>query len=443
MTNQNNDLLVSKLPKVDVPKIKINAEFQRLIWLNFNFALLAVVFCCYAFFIYNASFNSLKNSIVPEQVAHSAWVGYFIFGISAVILLQRSFMQDIKSQFWDQIRMSALSAWQVTWTRLFIAPILAWCGIVVSVFLVDWGFDTYSDAAPTILSRIMMFIALIAVAVLGMSAVMINELQFNRSTKEWNGSYLQLFLLVVFSSLYVGELISSILTGEWEALFFNVDFFETPSYLTNFSVLIAIIALYSAYRSMRYKLHLKSNQHYWLVLSLILPFLLSIINIIFLLVNTQYMRISSGADAITYSKSAYILYNIMLYMMVIYFSACALSILGQDNRLVQFKLAKSALQQKQYRQALAYLPLWVVVLPVGSILIAICYYLFLGTQSVIPNNGLNEYTFHLWSWFGRVGILLIMVAIYHLGSRIFPKMNSVTVVLIAMLILYFMWKLVN
>ena len=126
--------------KPDVPRITINAEHQRLMWLNFSPTLIVCLFLLYGFLgLIGINFDS-DLEVLPDLLYHLNSVGkagYFLSIIALVFLLRNSIQADIESQFWDQLRMSSLSAWQMTWTRIFTAPILAWISILISSLILS------------------------------------------------------------------------------------------------------------------------------------------------------------------------------------------------------------------------------------------------------------------------------------------------------------------
>ena len=133
---------------IKVPKIRINAEHQRLLWLNFSPALIFGVMTLYAFFIF-WGYNSNNFRANPSQFFNYLFIvgniAYIISNFVLIILIKRSISSDIKSHVWDQLRMSSLSAWQMTWTRLITAPVLAWISILVSTTLISIGI-IYGDS---------------------------------------------------------------------------------------------------------------------------------------------------------------------------------------------------------------------------------------------------------------------------------------------------------
>ena len=139
-------------PPIKVPKIRINAEHQRLLWLNFSPALIFGVMTLYAFFIfwgYNSDSFKADSSQFFNYLFVVGNITYLISNFALIILLKRSISNDIKSYVWDQLRMSSLSAWQMTWTRLLTAPILAWISILISTTLISisliYGSPKFAD----------------------------------------------------------------------------------------------------------------------------------------------------------------------------------------------------------------------------------------------------------------------------------------------------------
>ncbi|WP_038320441.1 hypothetical protein [Kingella kingae] len=85
---------------IQVPKIYVNAEFQRLLWLNFGWGLLAGIVLMYALFLLSVDYG--------KEYWQNNWItigsgGMGFAAISAYVLIERSLKQDIASNTFDQL----------------------------------------------------------------------------------------------------------------------------------------------------------------------------------------------------------------------------------------------------------------------------------------------------------------------------------------------------
>lgn len=341
-----------------VPKIYFNAEFQRLIWLNFSLPLFFMILCCYGVFGY--SFITHETDMRFENLQYVANGGFWLSNFAMLIMLQRSFKQDIQSQFWDQLRMSTLTSWQLSWTRLFITPILAWLSIMVCMVLMYFGVILYTPSAEyhyTLLSdelmnNIIPFVLMMPMLSMIVGSVfIINELQFKRSQFEWNGTYFQLGLLIVAVWIFFVNSIERFSRNSTVDIspFFYRDYFNIW-HIFSYMLLFTVIALFLLNKSMAYKLYLKSTHVYWLGISLFLPLVLVVIDAVYLpntLYFSQYDGVKEKWVDIPFDKTAVLFYYFTAYSVVIYSIVSLISLVCQDNRPAIFKLSMQYLKAKQ------------------------------------------------------------------------------------------------
>lgn len=446
------------LPKI--PKVHINAEFQRLIWLNFSLPLLCMMLFCYAFFAYNSVVDF--GSYNFEELQDIGLVGFWLSNLAMVLILQRSFSQDMSSQFWDQLRMSTLTAWQLSWTRLFITPILAWFSIGICMVLVFAGTVLYtpSEYVYTTLSDhserhiILTTLMLPMLSIMLGSSLIINELQEGRSSHEWNGSYIQIGLLIFVGMTFLRHTFERFDYSSHFGMIavFDNHFEDNVWHLFCYAILFSVIALYSLYKSMSYKLHLKSSHLYWLGLALALPFVCVLIDSIFIPEYVKEQLYQSPDDLspteLQHSKYSLLMYYFSAYMVLIYSTACGISLICQDNRTERFKLSLQYFKAKNWQKLFNTLPIWVIMLPITLVMLGVLSIVipmldkdFFGT--IIHQNN----TYYVFS-FMTLGLqlLIYMVTIFalsRLSAKIAPRFNSVSLSLIGFIILYLMWQILS
>lgn len=331
---------MSRLP-LNVPTIRINPEHQRLIWLHFSPALLVGILMLYLLFSFAIVDPEIESSVFFTQISLVGNIGFGLSLTVLMLLLRNSIVNDLKSQYWDQLRMSSLSAWQMTWTRLFTAPILAWISLIIGASLAALGTYFSSPESADIslfIHWLMYFCAGFGIATL----TLINYLQFNRSQKEWQGSLLQCLLLYVVLSIYTANMLSPLSNGgdDDPTLDFSALTANSLDPLLGFMLILCVFFGIGAWRSMSYKLHLKSSQHYWLFATLLLPIILWLYQSIWTVQN-----------------------NLLFYMAYIYGCASLVSLSTQDNRHSTLGLGMRYLGEAKLKMALQTLPIWCVLLP--------------------------------------------------------------------------------
>lgn len=383
----------------DVPRIRINAEHQRLMWLNFSPALIAgmLIFYLFVTFIgFDAETYLQDPTDFYQHISNIGKAGYGFSLLALLILLRNSIQNDIKSQFWDQLRMSSLSAWQMTWTRLFTAPILAWISVIISSSMATWG-DYLTNDGVLFFSPFSIWLLYIFAAIILASAILINYLQFNRSSQEWQGSVLQCILLYFVITFYLQELPEGI-----HQLFKSPDNLPTEyQFMDGVLGLVIIILLYvgiGVWRSMSYKLHLRSSHPYWLIATLISPFII-----------TVYYFTWLGS-----------LLSLPFLMALIYGIATIFSISVQDNRIPTLMLGLDYIKRGQLQKAVATLPAWVV-------LFGLCLCL-------LPVFGLF-YSDVFFDYLAAIFTLLVYGGIVLIAINTQPRFNAITLALIWFLIL--------
>lgn len=447
---------------IKIPKIYFNAEFQRLMWLNFSLPLLCVIIFCYGFFSYNSI--NYHDGYRFDHLWPVAWVGFCISNIAMAIMLQRSFKQDIQSQFWDQLRMSTLTSWQLSWTRLFITPILAWASLIVCMLLTylsvvlyvpdskKYGYSLFSEEAKQHILHLVLMMPMFTICCA--SLFIINELQFKRSQYEWNGTYFQLGLLAVVGGFFLNSAVDKFHYNSDLALlpFFNNHTDFNIWHLLSYAVLATVIALFLLNKSMSYKLHLKSTHIYWLMITLCLPYILVLIDSLFLpnsLTTGTYDYTAEKYIDISFAKSSALMYYFSAYSVLIYSVACGISLICQDNRPQTFSLAWQYLKAKQLRKMLDILPIWVILLPVALMtmgLLAVIIPMVDANfyQTVIQQNRFDDNKHFGFASFAYqlVIYMTVIFALYHLSRKTAPRFNSVTLSLIGFILLYVMWQIV-
>lgn len=245
--------------KLNIPKIRVNAEFQRLMWLNMSWGMIAGIIILYSLFVF-------ANTNSENLVEYIASVGAFGTGISNIALylqIERSLRQDVSSNAFDQLRMSSLSPWQMAWARIVVAPLTGWV-----IFLVGWillgltmSHFNHEDSDAFIMWLTMPLYSW-ALACL----ILVNALQFKRGNDQWEGSLLQLLLLFVVMVMFLTGMLSA--AEDLSYLSEGVSNTASPIIASIISVVLCSVAARAA---MAERLHLRSSRLTFIVLGLLTP----------------------------------------------------------------------------------------------------------------------------------------------------------------------------
>ena len=329
---------------VRIPKIFVNAEFQRLLWLNLNWGLVASVILVFGLFI---AMRTDSVRLVDYLVGLSGF-GLSFAALACLILISRSLKRDISSNMFDQLRMSSLSPWQMAYSRLIAAPVLGWV-----VFACSWLclIAAYMIGAPkNDLTMIMLAMLPLSVWTL-LCLFLTNSLQFKRGLQQWSGNGTQIVLLIINAAIMQPHLLGALsdIREKFDSADFTnsfVNFMMTPSSVVEAafsSIWPAILMSIAVNAAMAQRLHLRPSKHIFLLCSLLLPF-------------TYASQMLAMPWPLTCLQLAFS-----------YASTAALSILCQDNRPSTFQTGLQALSQGDFRRAFNHLPSWIFLLPLALV----------------------------------------------------------------------------
>lgn len=329
---------------VRIPKIFVNAEFQRLLWLNLNWGLVASVILVFGLFIAMRT-DSVR---LADYLVGLSGFGLSFAALACLILISRSLKRDISSNMFDQLRMSSLSPWQMAYSRLIAAPVLGWV-----VFACSWLclIAAYMIGAPkNDLTMIMLAMLPLSVWTL-LCLFLTNSLQFKRGLQQWSGNGTQIVLLIINAAIMQPHLLGAFndIREKFDSADFTnsfVNFMMTPSSVVEAafsSIWPAILMSIAVNAAMAQRLHLRPSKHIFLLCSLLLPF-------------TYAGQMLTMPWPLTCLQLAFS-----------YASTAALSILCQDNRPSTFQTSLQALSQGDFRRAFNHLPSWIFLLPLALV----------------------------------------------------------------------------
>ena len=366
--------------KLNIPKIRVNAEFQRLMWLNMSWGMIAGIIILYSLFI----FAKANSEDLVEYIAGVGTFGAFISNIALYLQIERSLRQDVSSNAFDQLRMSSLSPWQMAWARIVVAPLTGWV-----IFLVGWillgltMFHFNHEDSDVFIIWLIMPLNSWALACL----ILVNALQFKRGNNQWEGSLLQLLLLFVVMVMFVTGMLSA--AEDLSYLREGVSNTVSPIIASIVSVVLCSVAARAA---MAERLHLRSSRLTFIVLGLLTPL-----------------------AAISFVSN----YKQLLYICAVAYGGMSiLSLITQKqttfSSIGEFVRARN----RKPKWAIASLPAWMILLPLGLI----CAVLLSADM--------------VWVYIGQFFLLILLVFSI---NQMKWRYNNITITLLIYLLLRGLW----
>ena len=370
--------------KLNIPKIRVNAEFQRLMWLNMSWGMIAGIIILYSLFI----FAKANSEDLVEYIAGVGTFGAFISNIALYLQIERSLRQDVSSNAFDQLRMSSLSPWQMAWARIVVAPLTGWV-----IFLVGWillgltMFHFNHEDSDVFIIWLIMPLNSWALACL----ILVNALQFKRGNNQWEGSLLQLLLLFVVMVMFVIGMLSA--AEDLSYLSEGVSNTVSPIIASIISVVLCSVAARAA---MAERLHLRSSRLTFIVLGLLTP-------------------LASISLVSNYQQALYI-------CAVAYGGISILSLITQKqttfSSIGEFVRARN----RKSKWAIASLPAWMILFPLGLICAAL-----VSAEMV-------------WSYI--TPFFLLMLLVFSINQMKW-RYNNITIALLIYLLLRGLWFVIS
>lgn len=369
--------------KLNIPKIRVNAEFQRLMWLNMSWGMIAGIIILYSLFI----FAKANSEDLVEYIAGVGTFGAFISNIALYLQIERSLRQDVSSNAFDQLRMSSLSPWQMAWARIVVAPLTGWV-----IFLVGWillgltMFHFNHEDSDVFIIWLIMPLNSWALACL----ILVNALQFKRGNNQWEGSLLQLLLLFVVMVMFVTGMLSA--AEDLSYLSEGVSNTVSPIIASIVSVVLCSVAARAA---MAERLHLRSSRLTFIVLGLLTPL-----------------------AAISFVSN----YKQLLYICAVAYGGMSiLSLITQKqttfSSIGEFVRARN----RKPKWAIASLPAWMILLPLGLICAALV------SADMV------------WVYIGQFFLLILLVFSI---NQMKWRYNNITIALLIYLLLRGLWLVI-
>lgn len=367
--------------KLNIPKIRVNAEFQRLMWLNMSWGMIAGIIILYCLFVF-------ANANSENLVEYIASVGAFGTGISNIALylqIERSLRQDVSSNAFDQLRMSSLSPWQMAWARIVVAPLTGWVIFLVGWILIGLTMSHFNhEDSDAFIMWLTMPLYSWALACM----ILVNALQFKRGNDQWEGSLLQLLLLFVVMVMFVTSMLTAL--EDIPGLRDNVS----PVSPIIASIISVVLCSVAARAAMAERLHLRSSRLTFIVLGLLTPLPLALISFVS-----------------NYQQALYI-------CAVAYGGMSILSLITQKQTTFSSIGEFVRTRNRKPKWAIASLPAWMILLPLGLI----CAVLLSADM--------------VWVYIGQFFLLILLVFSI---NQMKWRYNNITITLLIYLLLRGLW----
>ena len=319
-------------PNIKTPKIWVNAEFQRLLWLNLSWGMIAGVAIIYALF----AFAKYEYRAWHDHLASIGGIGLMLSAVAGFVLVERSLKNDIAANAFDQLRMSALSPWQMTYSRIIAAPTVAWAGFVIGWLMVGYGVFLDNHRSTTATDAVCLLLMMPFCAWAFACVVLANALQFGRGNRQYSGAVIQLILAFVVWSVFMSDSVDAMRAvfpydlerQQYTNPYYSIDDVSTPFALLISSVITALLASIAVRAIMAWKLHLQSPRFTLLLLAV--------------------------ASSVVYFWAAD--KNVLLFLLAQHYALLGfVSLVTQDNRHFG--------KWKSWRE----MPVWLVALPLAVV----------------------------------------------------------------------------
>ena len=366
--------------KLNIPKIRVNAEFQRLMWLNMSWGMIAGIIILYSLFI----FAKANSEDLVEYIAGVGTFGAFISSIALYLQIERSLRQDVSSNAFDQLRMSSLSPWQMAWARIVVAPLTGWVIFLIGWILLGLTMSHFNHEDNDVF---IMWLTMPLYSWALACMILVNALQFKRGNDQWEGSLLQILLLFVVMVMFLTGMLSA--AEDLSYLGGGVSNTASPIIASIISVVLCSVAARAA---MAERLHLRSSRLTFIVLGLLTPL----------------SAISFGSN-----------YKQLLYICAVAYGGMSiLSLITQKQTTFSSIGEFVRTRNRKPKWAIASLPAWMILLPLGLI----CAVLLSADM--------------VWVYIGQFFLLILLVFSI---NQMKWRYNNITITLLIYLLLRGLW----
>jgi len=328
----------------------MNPEFRRNLWLELTPARLGVSVL--------AVVSLLALAAVRDKgVAALTGMAEFLFAVTVFLwggrLAADSVLQEIADRTWDNQRMSALTPWQMSWGKLFGAPICAWMAAIPAFAVMTWIDGPERAAIYVLLGLLCHAIAL---------ALSLQSIRKGRQHGRIKTLYFQFIaLLMVLPFAY-----ALIWFDHWlerQAIYW----YSIPIGLQSFALISALLfsawAVLAVYRQMRLELQKPTAPTAWLLFIVFL--LIYQTGLIYggghvvdeALKNLSDWRLKDAAPLSVSLLAAGLLLTSLVYV----------AIFTEPKSMIGLRQAWDGFRHGQLRRLWLHMPRWAVTLKLAAI----------------------------------------------------------------------------
>ena len=341
-----------------------NPELYRNFWLEFSQGRLifaVVVLASLLFFLINLPMKS------EPMIYHTYTVLFFLIsGFWGIRRASASLSDEISEGTWDAQRMSAISAWQMSWGKLFGATSYTWLVGMTCLSIAVIALFVDVQGGRDWLTALVELITIALIFLIGQAVGIITALSMHRLSERRHAP--RVMLSYVMGLLVAGVLIYMELVGTNNAdvllsgSVISWWVWQVDAYLLNalIAFVLAVVSLFGIERCMRVELCQPYRPGFWTVFAVVL----------FLLMGGFVVHHSVGLS--TSAALAGLALSISVFLMYV-------SLLAGVPEPVQYRMLYTHYVSKRYHQAAMLLPLWVQSLVLVGLT---CLYLFIFAPTI-------------------------------------------------------------
>jgi hypothetical protein len=380
--------------------VKLNPEFRRNLWLEWNVHRLILVGGTLAGIFVLVRYLGTDNIVANVALAMfvlttMAWGGH---------RAGDSMLDELRERTWDSQRMSALDPWSMTWGKLFGATVMPWFAGAISLAVYF-----FERQGPTVLDRLQVVTVCVAGGILIQALSLIGALVGTRSDKQGKST------LTSWAAVGVLALLSGYFSIYYRSdgpVVWYGDEYERFNFLTVSLTALSIWMTFGVYRTMNAELAVATRPWAWIAF------------VVYLTVYFSGTFISSSWP-LTRSLSVFAGMGLAVCIGGTYVSAFALY---RDP--LTFRRLRTYAETGKWRRFLEETPIWMASLSAATVFMVACAALVLGPRysaERVETIGLTAIT--IWLYAVR-DVILLFYFTYGPSHR---RVETSTVICLALL----------
>jgi hypothetical protein len=234
--------------------MSVNPEFRRNLWLElspYRLISMPVVLGAIFYLAYLTDDNRMAGRVSSALTS----LFFLITMVWGTKLASESIMNEIRDHTWDGQRMSVITAWQLTWGKLFGSAIYPWYGALICMLCFGLSASEH-DPGHTLKTMLVLLLSAVlahAVSLLASLMAIRKECKFNKS---------QTAAMLILGIIVAGPFINLALGRGMAVTWFGESYSQMDFLL--FSVLAyAFWAVMGVYHMLRLELQMKNGPWAW------------------------------------------------------------------------------------------------------------------------------------------------------------------------------------